>query len=203
MVISMENDRSLKHLKICRLWKGMVIDNMHGRRTDNRGFSLIEVVIVVAIMSVMIATISYGLSFSSGKPAEQAAQELTSQLQHARTSTMGKFRVDITIRKDSADGTTVFESRTYNDQNAFNTGAGIVRDSVVAADGVRVEYSVDGTNYTELGSGASISIGFSRSTGALKPDPSGNYICYFRFSRANTTRVVSIVPLTGRIAITD
>lgn len=197
----MKKVKGAEHPTVCRLWKGMVID-MFKERADNRGFSLIEVVIVVAIMSVMIGTISYGLSFSSGKPAEQAAQELTSQLQHARTSTMGKFRVDITIRKDATDGTTVFESTTYNNQDDFNNHAGTTVSDVVAENRVRVEYSIDGITYTELSPGSSISIGFSRSTGALRPDPSGNYICYFRLSRANTTRVVSIVPLTGRVAIT-
>ena len=38
---------------------------------DDLGFSLVEIIIVVAIMSILLATVRYGLSLSDGKPAEE------------------------------------------------------------------------------------------------------------------------------------
>ena len=74
---------------------------MRAYKTNNLGFSLVELIIVVAIMSLFVGVTGYGLSLSSGKPAEECARKLAACIQHGRTTTMGKYRNIITVSKES------------------------------------------------------------------------------------------------------
>lgn len=170
-------------------------------KIGNSGFSLVEVIIVVAIIAVLTGTLGYGLSFVSGKPAQECAQKTVSVLQHARTTTMGKYKLLVCIRNDG--GRIIIEQTAYNTQNDYNSGSPVVTTTAVGAKGVRFEYGTDGTSYTQLEDGDSVNIEFSRSTGELKPEASGNYWSCFRISKAHTVKNISIVPLTGRIKICD
>ncbi len=164
---------------------------------DNRGFSLVEIIIVVAIMSILTATVSYGLSFSSGKPAEECARKLTSELQEARITTLGKNKVIITLENNSSDGLVLTKDIYIKD-----TATPDSHDrSVVGAKRVTLEYNT-GSGYTPLAEGSSISFEFSRSTGALKPisDGGSEYYRYFKISKANKTMYIEIIPLTGKIS---
>lgn len=175
---------------------------MNRAKADNRGFSLVEIIIVVAIISVLIGTVGYGLSFSSGKPAEDCAQKTVSMLQHARTLTMGKYKVISTITMKSETGELVLTEQVYSTEAQMTAGTPETTQTVIGAKGVTLEYSYDGTNYTQLDASNPLVVEFSRSTGALKPtDGSTTYLKEIRVSKANTTRTIEIAPLTGRVEI--
>lgn len=174
---------------------------MKFKKIGNSGFSLVEIIIVLAIISVLAGTVSYGLSFSSGKPAEECAQKVVSVLQHARTTTMGKYKVIIQIKNDA--GLISVEQNVYRSQMDYNNATPDVTETTVGAMGVSFEYSSNGTDYTQLGEGAVLTLEFSRSTGALKDNGTGAYWQYFRISKAHTVKNIEIVPLTGRIELCE
>jgi prepilin-type N-terminal cleavage/methylation domain-containing protein len=162
---------------------------MGRNKTDNRGFSLVELIITVAIMSLLIGVTSYGLSLSSGKPAEECARKLASALQHGRTSTMGKYRNTITITKNSS-GIVVEEEMVIKIEDD-GTEQHSERTSVVGNKAVTIKYSTDGS---------SIKLRFDSGSGALKKNASGDYYTGFELSKAGTTKHVTIEPLTGRVS---
>ena len=144
-----------------------MIDGCLKRKQDNRGMSLVEIIIVVAIMSIFIGTVGYGLSMISGKPAEECGQKLLSALQHTRTITMGKKDTTITIFMDAEERIAVKEVAVKLLENDGNTTTE-ERESVVGAKGVAVictmsdgsTVNITGTNMVELK--------FDRGSGALR-----------------------------------
>lgn len=157
---------------------------------DDLGFSLVEIIIVVAIMSILLATVGYGLSLSDGKPAEECARKLASVIQHGRTTTMGKYRNTITVRMDS-DKCIVEEKILIKEGEPEG-----IRSSTVGNKGVTVEYSTDnGATYVPL---SSVMLRFDSGSGALKEGPTK-----FRISKAGTTKYVVIESLTGRVIVSD
>lgn len=57
---------------------------------NNKGLSLIELIVVIAIMAVMIGGIGFSISMLSGAEAKQAVQKLNAQLNDVKTGTMTK-----------------------------------------------------------------------------------------------------------------
>lgn len=163
-------------------------------RQNNKGFSLVEIVIVVAIMAILVGAVSYGLSFSSGKPADECARKLASCMQHARTATMGKFKTTITIRKD-ADGIWADETITNADKDSGGAGATTTTTTKIGDAKVNISFS-------ESGDVAStpVSFEFNRGSGALTTY-ADKAVVSFTVSKASTTKTVEIVPITGKITV--
>lgn len=166
---------------------------------DNKGFSLVELIIVVAIMAAITGVVGYGLNLSSGKAADECAQKLASSLQHARTSTMGKFKTTITISKDD-DGVWAQETVTVANKDTGREGEEKVGERVKIGDkNVKIVFD-DGTDITDWTGGGSVSFEFDRSSGALKSVDMSAAIS-FTISKASKTRIVEIVPLTGKVTV--
>lgn len=177
-------------------------------KADNLGFSLVEIIIVVAIMSVLIGVTGYGLSLSSGKPAEECARKLTAALQHGRTTTMGKYRNIITISKEHGTGRIVVTEDILIKINDDNTEQKSTRSSVVGSKGVTFKYSKDGgASFTELLEGEKIELRFDSGSGALRkattPEGLEYYYSVFEISKAGKVKYVVIQPLTGRITVEE
>ena len=157
---------------------------------DNLGFSLVEIVIVVAMMSILLGTVGYGLSLSNGKPAEECARKLASVIQHGRTTTMGKYRNIITVKMDS-DKCIVEEKILVKEAEPEG-----LRSSTVGGKGVTVEYSTDdGVTYQPL---TEVTLRFDSGSGALKEGPTK-----FKISKAGTVKYVVIEALTGKVTVSD
>jgi hypothetical protein len=147
-------------------------------------------------MSVLIGVVGYNLSLASGRQAEECARKLGSVLSQARTTTMGKYRNDITVAK-SEDGVTVKEViliRKEGDDEVTSD-----RFSIVGDKSVTVEYKYTGIEYTELKEGG-INLNFSSGTGALTVPTSENQLI-FRISKAGKERFVIINCLTGKVSV--
>ena len=183
-----------------------MIDGCLKRKQDNRGMSLVEIIIVVAIMSIFIGTVGYGLSMISGKPAEECGQKLLSALQHTRTITMGKKDTTITIFMDAEERIAVKEVAVKLLDNDGNTTTE-ERESVVGAKGVAVictmsdgsTVNITGTNMVELK--------FDRGSGALRSTRvngiDNSTVCtLITISNGDKIRYITITPVTGKLELT-
>lgn len=169
---------------------------------DDCGFSLVEVIIVVSIMSVMIGIIGYGLSLSSGRPAEQCAKRLSAAISHGRTATMGKYRNVITVKKEDDGSLTVTEDtyvKIYDDPTIPPDTS--QRRSLVGAKDVTVEYKIGTGGYVPLNNGSSIEIRYDSGSGAMKKtaNSGADYYTGFRISKAGKVWYVNMETLTGKV----
>lgn len=173
----------------------------HHMQHDNRGFSLVELIIVVAMSAALLGVMGYGMSLSDGKPAQECARKLASALQHGRTETMGKYRNVITVTKEADGRLTVTETPIVKIEDDGTVVPGTSRVSVAGSKGVTVEYKIGSGGYTELAPGNSIELRFDSGSGALKPivDGGTDYYTGFRLSKAGTVWYVTIQYLTGKV----
>ena len=173
----------------------------YGLAKDSKGMSLVEIIIAVAILSLLIGIAGYGLSLSSGKPAEKCAQKLASVIQQARTATMGKNTTIVTIKMDSSKGVVV-------EQEVTTVGAdGKLEpqpktEEVVGSNDVNIEFRLNGTDDSTLVS--ELKLEFNRANGALRnvnDADASSYMPTIKISKGNTTRLIEIFPLTGKLSV--
>lgn len=171
-------------------------------RNDNKGMSLVEIILVVAILSTMIGVVSYGLSLSGGKSVDECAQKITSAIQHARTNTMGKNKTTITITQDASKGVVATESIwTLAEDRSGLTQTDNVR--VVGKKGLSIKYSVSGAGDVELTSGSSLTLEFDRGSGELiTTNGSNSALCTsITVSKGGKSKTIEIIPITGKVSI--
>ena len=167
-------------------------------KQDNRGLSLVEVIIVVAIMSVLIGITGFGLGMINGKPADECAQKITYSLQNSRTKAMGKYALTYELYMEG-DVLKVKET-VQNDPS----DAAVDSISTVGAKGVTATYKLSGdtTEYSISGTNKLV-IRFDRAGGGFAPvDPTtGKYCEEIKISKASTTRTITLVPPTGKVTL--
>lgn len=175
-------------------------------KQDNRGMSLVEIIIVVAIMSTMIGVVGFGINLISGRPAEECAQKLTSALQHARTITMGKNTTSITIFMN-AEGQIVAREESVRILDMDGNIATDVRVSVVGESGVSITFEFEEGPSVDLAAGTELYLEFDRESGALDttqvngaPRAKCNRIT---ITRADKTRYILIDLVTGKVSISN
>lgn len=166
-------------------------------RRDERGMSLVELIIVVAIMSVLLGVTGFGISMVSGKPAEECARKITYSLQSARTEAMGKYIAEYQLSRDAVTGEAILTATVYDSVSAVTPR---VTRSVVGAKDVSVEYDLDDGTHQSIDS-APITFTFERGTGAFRPVAGTSCCVTITVSKASTIRNISLVPPTGHVAI--
>lgn len=174
---------------------------MRKLNNDDHGFSLVELIIVVSIMSVMIGVIGYGLSLSSGRPAEQCAKRLSAAISHGRTATMGKYRNVITVKKEADGRLTVTELTTISVHDDGSNDQTSERRSLVGAKDVTVEYKIGTGGYVPMNNGSSIELRYDSGSGAMKKtaNSGSDYYTGFRISKAGKVWYVNMETLTGKV----
>lgn len=163
-------------------------------KLNNQGFSLVELVIVMAIIVIIGGGTVYGLTFLMSKPVEECARKIETGLQGNRNTTMGKLSSSISF---------------YKDGNKIMALEKIDKDTkqYLVGNGVEVYYTYKGAASTEIPLGDSsnpLVIEFDRSSGSLKPIMVGTeekYVEHIIVKRGSNKLTVTIERLTGRVTI--
>lgn len=176
---------------------------MKMRKTDmklnNRAFSLVELIVVIAIMSVLVGFVSVGTGILSGKAARETRDKLLSSLENVKTQTLGKNAIDASISYDaskkqyiltysylkttvlidgSKDTSTVTESKTVGtDKCEIYFADNTFSDVITSADDCINYYG--SSDIGKIDETTSVSFSFDRSSGALKPYISVGGVDYY------------------------
>ncbi len=167
-------------------------------KKDNRGFSLVELIIVLAIMGALAGATFIGIGMISGKPAEECASKIFSTIQANRTTAMGKFSASVSFYV-GANGIYVVEEVNGVDGTPVKIGEA----------GVKVQYRVTGDgaeSWRNLGdSTAPLVISYNRSTGAFHDleamGMDDKYCIEIKCSKANRTKTIALYHLTGKVSM--
>ncbi len=173
---------------------------VNNRISDNRGISLVELIVVISIMVVLTGVVSMGLGMMFSRDANYVAVRIDDTLTEARTMSMsreGDVTYTLHIDSDPAGD----HSGSYVQIKRVDKAGNLVEDKKTA---LNKRVDITPANVTADGSG-NIEIVFDKAKGNVESvngsaPASGIVYTFTVVSRRNTssTRVVTLVPTTGR-----
>lgn len=156
---------------------------------DNRGVSLMELIVVTLILVILASATGYSVRMFSNKIATQCAENIKVSLEKHKTSVMGKKNGRIAFFKDGDGNIWMQEEFDYDPSAAFS--ADTSKATKIGKAGVEVYYN--GTAITT----APTLVEFNRS-GALK---SSTADIKFKVERTTKKYEITIEHITGKISM--
>ena len=164
--------------------------NKDNQKLNNKGLSLIELIVVLAILAVIGGIIVLSTSVATNKHVSSCAERLASSLEQTRSLVMGKQSGYIEITQSPGDY--VYVQMTI-DGNLYGNRVS------VGHQGLTVNYvRKDGSTGT-LSAGSGLKIYFSRN-GGVRNDM-GDQITKFTVTNGSRTVDVNIDLFTGRVEV--
>jgi prepilin-type N-terminal cleavage/methylation domain-containing protein len=164
--------------------------DMNRKRQRNSGFSLVELITVIAIMGVLSGLITISAGLLSGRQAKQCRDELLASLENVRVTTLGKKSVVAAIENDGT-GYVLKVTSTANGTDY------VTKSTTICGNRVKLYSSVseDGSTRAEI---TSLSIEFDRSSGALKAN-GADYVYHIYAVENGKEYGIRFYPETGKI----
>lgn len=153
-------------------------------KIKNKGFSLVEIIIVVAIFAVLGAVAMTGMSLLTSKPVDECAKKIQIALEGNRNTTMGKYSGYLEFTADSSG---VYVKKYIN---GASDGVIKIGQSGVSV-GVKtptIDKTLDSTPFK---------VEFDRADGSLVTPTDGPML--FTVSNGSRTIIVTVDRLTGRV----
>lgn len=166
---------------------------MNKLKKDNRGLSLIELIVVVAIMGILLAGGINYLGLLSSHSAKETATKLKSAMTEARTEAMSKSQASLRIYED---GSEYYAELTVNGkiQSPVQIGNSRVEVTYERVATVEENLPVDG-----------LVIEFDRDTGAFKPvdvlEGKNVYCRKIIVTAGSRSYILSCERLTGKVIV--
>ena len=132
-------------------------------KSKNRGFTLIELIVVIAVMTILLGIAIPSLNSILGFRVNRAANSIASALDKTRTEAVGEMKLE-----KRADG---YYISYYLDRGKAGRKSDVQQDQPekIAPARTQISYSVNGGNESVLQEGQSIIITYDRATGAFLP----------------------------------
>ncbi len=160
----------------------------------NQGYSLVELIVVIAIMAVLTGTVTISVSAVGGFKAKECTKNIQSYINKTRVSTMGKNSVVLHLYKGADDA---FYAQTITNGTA-DAAQQIGKKTVT----VKYTDGDDLTSMSELDT-TGVYIEFDRSSGAMKLPASGPsiYVHKITVSQGSKNYVITIYRETGKVVV--
>jgi len=162
-------------------------------KLNNAGISLVEVIIVLAIMGIIGGAVLLSTSVATNKQVNSCAEKLASSLEQTRNLVMGKQSGFLRVWQDPGDYVYI---QMYIDGK---TSEYKFSDEVaIGKPGVTVNYTLADGSTGVLTAGTPIDIGFLRN-GSVSKATGFSQVKQFEITNGNRVVVVNIDQFTGRI----
>lgn len=135
----------------------------NNNRFDNNGYSLIELVIVLAIIAAIMGTVFYSIILIFSANAKSTANDIQRAIGDCKVATMGKASAYMELYRDAGNENVYTRMYVMDSSGAYVPS----EPQKVGPRRVTVAYSQDGTSETELAAGDKIAIFFDRANGGF------------------------------------
>lgn len=165
-------------------------------KVNDKGYSLVEMIVVIAIIVVVAAGGVVGISTISNRPAQKVAQIMLTNIQSNRNIAMGKNSASLKLFVDASGNIKAEETIDGGSPKTYYLGNEDVDIEVESTDGTTVDLASN-----------DVTLVFDRSTGVIKPFGSesgamnGKTLKTISVSRAGKTYIISVSSLTGRVSM--
>lgn len=163
-------------------------------RMDERGVSLVELIIVMAIMAVIVGMTGFGLGMISNKPVDECAKKIEMLLNRNRTTVMGKK--DAWLEFYLNDGRVTVQEIIIE---ANGTTKRIGDSVTIGADNVGMRLTYAG-NTLELDT-THRKIGFRRDSGSLESKEGDFIYTKIEIYKGSYSKIITINELTGKVTV--
>ena len=182
---------------------------------NNTGFSLVELMVVIAIMAVLMGFSSYSFGLILSSSAKECAQKLSSQLYETRTGSMSRYGEELTIYyHKNAGSSDVFSDGYYIRRATFTIKKDGTQELLsdketkkIASGRVKITAYLEGdsTPYI-INSMTKIKISYNHSSGAFTYPSINNvqqpsYLEKIVIESGNKVYTIKMVPETGKHSI--
>lgn len=172
---------------------------INGIKLNNKGVSLIEIIIVLAIMGVIGGIVVLSTSVATDKQVNSCAERICSSIEQTRSLALGKKSGSVNFWKPAGDSVMcqmVIDGSDYGDQVAIGHAGLSVNVLYCSA------YTDDSNNTVEdsavLGPTHTLLV-FSRTNGSVTNAPSGTSYIVFQVSNGRRQTNVIVDTFTGRV----
>lgn len=155
-------------------------------KLNNSGLTIVELIIVLAIMAILGAVSYLSLSIATNRQVSSCAEKLGTSLEQTRNLALGKSSAYLEIWKDGS----IYVQMYVNEQAYGNVVA-------IGVNGINVSYDTPSASGVSLGS-TPVKLEFDRSSGGIK---GSNVITSFNVTNGNRTCIVTIDKFTGRVSV--
>ncbi|MCM1267888.1 MAG: prepilin-type N-terminal cleavage/methylation domain-containing protein [Bacteroidales bacterium] len=135
--------------------------------SDNGGFSLVELVIVIAIIAIIMGVTFYSIIIIFSANAKSCANDIQRSIADCKVTTMGRTKAYMELYRDS-------DQKVYSKMYIWDRGAGDYVEGEpqqIGTNRVYVGYVPEGGTEAELTAGTKIRICYDRANGGFKEDP--------------------------------
>ncbi len=194
----------------CEKKKSSLIKSLSCNKTynkkinDNKGFSLVELIVVIAIMAILTTGAVMSIASIFGVAVKQCARDIKSSINDTRVSTMGKDQVILTIQKGNTAGTS--EAYYCIVKEIDGSGKETLDEIRVGRSNLEITYMLtdESGNYKEeltLDEAHKITVEFNRGSGSLKAGDDGRYCTLIKITKNSTEKVIKLYPETGKVSM--
>lgn len=163
---------------------------------NNKGFSIIEMLVVIAIIAVLAGVGIFGFSFLQGRGADRAARKIVALLEETQAMSMVKYDNSFLLQIDQDGFITIkqiYKTTEEDNEEIFETK---LDDS-----GVIISYETSSELVT-LKEGQQLALSFKRASGEFDYIAGTNDYCYeIYLEKGGTRKHISLTPKTGKISV--
>jgi len=154
-------------------------------KIDNKGLSLVELLIVVAILAVLGGVALTGMSLLTSRPVDECAKKIQIALEGSRNTTMGKYSGYVEF---TADSNGVFVQEYIN---------GVANGDKIRIGQSGVSVTAATTTDSKTFDSTAYRVEFKRADGSLKAPTDGPIS--FTVTNGSRTIIVTVDKMTGRV----